>query len=164
MRYPLDNLKARAGWRRAAFAIGAALFLLAVAPLHAQTNFSINWYSIDGGGGVSTGGTFTVTGTVGQPDAGKMSGGAYTLDGGFWGIFALVQTPGAPTLRIANTLTNSVLVLWPSPSTGWRLQQNTNIGTTNWTDVAQIPSDDGNTKSVAVSPPSGRRFYRLITP
>ena len=82
-------------------------------PLPAQ--YSIDWYSIDGGGGTSTGGVYTVSGTIGQPDAGAMSGGNYTLQGGFWAVIAAVQTPGAPTLSIRMTATNSVIVSWPAP-------------------------------------------------
>ena len=49
--------------------------------------FEITWYSIDGGGGMrSTGGDFELSGTIGQPDAGRMSGGDFTLTGGFWAI------------------------------------------------------------------------------
>ena len=51
---------------------------------------------MDGGGGTSTGGGYTVTGTIGQPDAGTMGGGTFSLNGGFWGIIAAIQTPGAP--------------------------------------------------------------------
>ena len=43
-----------------------------------------SWSTIDGGGGVSSGGDYTLSGTIGQPDAGTMSGGAYLLAGGFW--------------------------------------------------------------------------------
>ncbi len=156
-----DSLISR---RRITMVVGGLLLWLATTSLHAQTNFAINWYSIDGGGGSSTGATYTVTGTIGQPDAGTMSGGGFALAGGFWGIISTVPTPGAPTLQIARSITNSVIVSWPSPSTGWRLQQNTNVNTTNWTDVAQTPGDDGTTKSKTVSPPLGNRFYRLITP
>src|SRR5256884_2636641 len=87
-------------------------------------NYSIDWFTIDGGGGTSTGGVYSVSGTIGQPDAGRMSGGNYTLDGGFWGIIAAVQTPGSPLLRVARTITNTVLVAWPSSVTGFNLQQN----------------------------------------
>ena len=41
-------------------------------------------YTIDGGGGQAIGGVWTLTGTIGQPDAGVMSNGSYTLQGGFW--------------------------------------------------------------------------------
>ena len=46
--------------------------------------YEIDWYTVDGGGGLSTGGTFTLEGTIGQPDAGTMTGGDYVLAGGFW--------------------------------------------------------------------------------
>jgi hypothetical protein len=46
--------------------------------------YSIPWYTIDGGGGTSTGGLFALQGTAGQPEAGTMTGGPYTLTGGFW--------------------------------------------------------------------------------
>jgi len=46
--------------------------------------FSIDWFTIDGGGGTSSGGGFTLSGTIGQPDAGTLSGGGFTLRGGFW--------------------------------------------------------------------------------
>jgi hypothetical protein len=60
----------------------AALAGLA-APALAQPE--INWQTIDGGGGVLAGGVFELGGTIGQPDAGvAMTGGAFTLQGGFW--------------------------------------------------------------------------------
>ncbi len=47
-------------------------------------NFDLSWYTIDGGGGTSTGNGLTVTGTIGQPDAGVMTGGGLMVQGGFW--------------------------------------------------------------------------------
>src|SRR5436853_4452634 len=91
-------------------------------------SYSIDWYTIDGGGGTSTGGVYQVSGTIGQPDAGHMSGGNFSLDGGFWGIIAAVQTPGAPLLRVLLTATNTVIVAWPSSATGFNLQQNPAVG------------------------------------
>jgi hypothetical protein len=44
----------------------------------------LDWYTIDGGGGTSSGGDYSLSGTIGQPDAGGMSGGDYDLSGGFW--------------------------------------------------------------------------------
>lgn len=53
----------------------------------AQT-FDLSWHTVDGGGAMnSTGGAFAVSGTVGQPDAQTapvMSGGAFSIIGGFW--------------------------------------------------------------------------------
>ena len=148
------------------FASGVRLLLTVVLPLavgfctHAQ--YSIDWSTIDGGGGTSTGGVYSVSGTIGQPDAGMMSGGNYTLQGGFWGVVAAVQTPGAPLLSIARTTTNTVAVFWPSLSTGWTLQQNTHsVSSVNWSNVTSGIQDDGTTKTLIVNPPTGNRFYRL---
>jgi hypothetical protein len=128
-------------------------------------SYSIDWSTIDGGGGTSTGGVYAVTGTIGQPDASEMSGGNYTLQGGFWAIIAAVQTPGAPSLSIFHTTTNTVAVTWPSPATGWALQQNTNsVSSVNWSNVTSGIADDGRTKTLIVNPPSGNRFYRLDKP
>lgn len=47
--------------------------------------FDLTWHTVDGGGVMrSTGGNFELSGTIGQPDAGAMSGGNFTLTGGFW--------------------------------------------------------------------------------
>jgi hypothetical protein len=61
----------------------------------AQT-YSIDWFSINSGGGTSSGGTFAVNATVGQPAATSqaLTGGNFSVMGGFWSLFA-VQTPGA---------------------------------------------------------------------
>src|SRR5688572_22677455 len=76
-----------------------ALLLSAVC-VQAQ-NFAIDWFTIDGGGGTSTGGAFAVSGTIGQPDASAqpLTGGNFSLMGGFWSLSA-VQTPGAPRLTV----------------------------------------------------------------
>ena len=125
-------------------------------------SYSIDWFTIDGGGGTSTGGMYSVTGTIGQPDAGMMSGGNYTLQGGFWGVIAAVQTPGAPLLTIFRTSTNTVAVSWPSPSTGWTLQQNTNsVSSVNWSNVTSGIQDNGTTITLIVNPPMGNRYFRL---
>ncbi|MBL9030580.1 MAG: hypothetical protein JNM80_02595 [Phycisphaerae bacterium] len=57
-----------------------------IAQASASAQFSITWSSIDGGGTTTaaTGGTFSIVGTIGQPDAGTASGGAFACVGGFW--------------------------------------------------------------------------------
>jgi hypothetical protein len=92
-----------------------------------------------------------------------MSGGNYTLEGGFWGIIAAIQTPGAPLLTITlNPQLSTINVSWPSPSTGWTLQQNTNsVRSVNWSNVTATIQDDGTTKTFIVNAPAGNRFYRL---
>ena len=133
-----------------------------IAVVGAQS-FSIDWYTIDGGGGTSTGSVYTVTGTIGQPDASPaMSGGNFAVVGGFWSYAAAVQTPGSPFLTVQTTGTNSVVVSWPFPSTSFILQENPDLNTTNWTAVSTTPTNNGITWTVVVSPPIGNRFYRLF--
>lgn len=48
--------------------------------------YDLTWNTIDGGGDTfSAGVPYSLGGTVGQADAGLLSGGGYTLAGGFWG-------------------------------------------------------------------------------
>lgn len=63
-----------------------AFLLLLTLPVLAQSggDYDLSWNTVDGGGASSTGGTLNLTGTAGQSDAGVMSGGVYTLSGGFW--------------------------------------------------------------------------------
>jgi hypothetical protein len=59
--------------------------LLVVASVSAVTGFSLDWWTVDGGGGnASAGGGYSLDGTIGQPDAGSSSGDTYTLASGFW--------------------------------------------------------------------------------
>ncbi len=62
------------------------------------TGFSIPWWTVDAGGGQSAGGSYQVDGTLGQPDAGTLSGGAYELQGGFWDAGTAPTPP--PTLYL----------------------------------------------------------------
>ena len=144
---------------------GWCLVLLIVPSTHAQS-YSIDWFTIDGGGGTSTGGVYSVSGTIGQPDAGgPMTGGNYSVTGGFWSLFSVVQTPGAPLLSVMRTTTNTVLVSWASPSTGFNLEVNTNsVASVNCSNAPGTIQDNGAIKYVIVNPPTGNRFYRLFKP
>ena len=144
------------------------LLLLCLFPfafrLCALAQYSIDWHKIAGGGGASTGGVYSVSGTIGQPEAGgQMGGGNYSLTGGFWALYA-VQTAGTPALRIQVTGTNTAMVYWPSPSTGFKPQVNTDLATTNWLAPPETVTDDGTNKYIIVHPQAGSRFYRLKNP
>jgi hypothetical protein len=134
--------------------------------LRAWGQYSIDWSSIDGGGGTSTGGIYTVSGTIGQPDAGTMSGGNYTLNGGFWGVLAAVQSPGAPWLTITRTETNSVCVWWPLPADGWVLEWTNRVVSVSapWPQVAQPYQTNATQAWIIDTAPTDNRFYRLRKP
>ena len=133
-------------------------WLLALPTLHAQS-YSIDWYKVAGGGGTSTGSVYSVSGTIGQPDAsGAMSGGSYSLTGGFWSLYA-VQTTGAPLLTISYAA-NQAVVSWSPSATGWTLQTNANLATGAWGNYIGAVVNNNATNS----PPSGNLFFRLSHP
>ena len=68
-------------------AIGLLAVLLVGGPVWAalSSDYDLTWWTVDAGGHTfSTGGGYTLGGTIGQPDAGALTGGDYTLGGGFW--------------------------------------------------------------------------------
>jgi hypothetical protein len=137
----------------------ALLALLTIFTLSARAqNYSIDWFTIDGGGGTSSGGPYTLSGTIGQPDAGTLSGGTYALEGGFWGAFA-VQVPGAPTLLIVPTGLGLATISWHPNTHGFVLQMNNTVDNpAGWSDA---PSGSVNPTTVNAS---GTKFYRLRKP
>jgi hypothetical protein len=146
-----------------AFLAGALALAAVAVPLGAQP-FSITWHKVSGGGGTSAKSPFAITGTIGQHDVGApMSGGGFSVTGGFWALYAL-PTSGAPSLDITRSPTNTVTISWPSPSTGWNLQVNTNLSSTNWVTPPETVVDNGTIKYIIVNPPTGDRYYRLMNP
>src|SRR5260370_40045406 len=100
-------------------------------PVLANAQYAIDWFTIDGGGGASSGGNFTLTGTIGQPDTGTLSGGNYTLQGGFWPGIIVPATGEAPTLFIK--LSPASLIISWSPSTpGFSLEQSNSLLPLAW--------------------------------
>ena len=144
----------------------AALLTGPVMVARAQT-YDISWYKVSGGGGSSTGDGYTVTGTIGQADAGNLSGGGYSLTGGFWSIIAAVQTPGSPLLTIASVSTNHVKLAWPATFSSFRVQQDASVGNTNWISVNtnSFPVTVANGSNTVTLPISGgNQFFRLVSP
>ena len=90
-----------------------------------SSGFSISPSTIDGGGGTSSGGGFTVHGTAGQPATGQSSGGGFEIQNGFW---RAVQTPGAPPLTITRLPDRSVRISWKLPAENWVPDESTTRG------------------------------------
>ena len=129
----------------------------------AFAQYSLNKQRIAGGGGASTGGTYALTGTIGQSEAGgPMTGAGYALTSGYWSAVIPVQDPGGPVLTITKNPNQSMTIRWPSPSPGLILQQSANL--TSWTNSTYPVSDDGTFRSVNFTPPGGRLFFRLARP
>jgi hypothetical protein len=63
-----------------------ALLLLIIQVVHAAAapGYTLDWWTVDNGGGTSQAGTYSLSGTVGQAEPGALHGGVYSLVGGFW--------------------------------------------------------------------------------
>ncbi len=142
-------------------AVLMALLAAAIAPAIAQ--YSINWSTIDGGGGTSSGGQYSLRGTIGQHDAGgPMNGGNYSLTGGFWALISVVQTPGAPALYLSHA-GNTVTVYWQNVP-GWSLQQNSSLSApAGWSLNSSWTTSNG-TNYLNLTSPTGNLFFRLSSP
>ena len=147
-------------------ALICALRLL-MAPLLASTalaqsggGFTLDWSTIDGGGGTSTGGGFTLAGTIGQPDAGVMTGDGFAVTGGFWSLFSTHPPDTGPLLSIRRAGASAVLS-WPVAVSGYSLEYTTQIGSGFWTTETTSVVNTATEHTVTVPANSGRRFYRL---
>jgi uncharacterized delta-60 repeat protein len=100
-----------------------------------------------------------------QPDGKVLIGGWFTtVNGVLRPHLARLYGDSRPSLNITRS-NAAVIISWPSPSTGFTLQQNTNsVATANWSDVLTTPTDNGATKTVIVNLPTGNRLYRLKKP
>ncbi len=123
-------------------------------------SYSIDWHTIDGGGGTSTGSVYSVSGTIGQPDAGStMTNGQYSVTGGFWALPTAVQTTNAPTLTIVPATPGNATISWTPNTPGFVLQETLSLSPTNWTN-----SLSGATNPILIPATLPSKFYRLSKP
>ncbi len=133
---------------------------LLVPILGSAQNYSIDWSTIDGGAGSSTGGVYSVSGTIGQPDAGgPLTNGQYSVTGGFWAWPVAVQSVSAPTLVIVPSASDTATISWTPATPGFVLQETLSLAPTNW-----VNSVSGATNPVTVPAMSAAKFYRLRQP
>lgn len=86
-----------------ALVIIAALSSDAIAQI--GSGYNLSWSTIDGGGGQSSAGDYSLHGSIGQSDAHfGLSGGGYTLSGGFWNI---QPNQASPTPQVTQTVPTS---------------------------------------------------------
>ena len=146
--------------------LSAALALLWLASFSARAqSFAIDWFSIDGGGGTSAGGVFSLSGTIGQPDAGTLTGDNFTLEGGFWSGITLLQAPGAPILKIKLIAGAMAVISWPASVTGFTLEETATVAQPNsWSPTLQSVVDTATEHTVTVPAAGVIKCYRLKKP
>lgn len=150
------NARARialAFWGRFGPAMLIGLSVLSGPAAARAQSYTVEWFTIDGGGGSSSGGSFQVTGTAGQPDSGNASGGIYELSGGFWAGAAESASVIAPMLFVARSGA-SLIISWSPNTPGFMLEQSDRLSPASW-----LSMPDGNPATVPLGP--GLKFYRL---
>lgn len=73
---------------------------------------------------------------------------------------SVAQTPGPPLLTATHS-GSSVIVSWPYPSTGFVLQQNNDLYSTNWTTAGFTITTNAVSNSITIPAPTGSLFLRL---
>jgi hypothetical protein len=118
---------------------------------------------MDGGGGTSVGGNYQLSGTIGQHDAGALTGGDYVLQGGFWGWSMIIAPPLVPALSIS-LVGNQVIVAWSSTASGFLLQQKNTLNASAWTQVPTVPGNSEGVYYVNFPLTADSQFFRLEKP
>ena len=87
--------------------------------------YGLSWHNI-GPGGASTGGNYGLNAAIGQPDAGAMSGGVYTLSGGFLAAGPACALPGDLNHDGQVTVIDIQMIAsaWPQSSATFPYDQN----------------------------------------
>jgi hypothetical protein len=122
---------------------------------HAQP-FNIDWFTIGMGGGVSSGGPFTLATTLGAAEGEHSSGGNITLDGGFAPALEVPSPTTAPRLLIQQAGLNVVISWQDEEAVGFVLEESTSLP------LSWGPSASGTPATII---PAGKaKFYRLRKP
>lgn len=135
-----------------------------IAPAHAQSvgQFDLLSSAIAGGGGMSGGGQFQLSGTIGQPGAGTLIGGTFKLEGGFWNGITLIQTSGAPLLKMKFIGGGLAIISWPVSVQGFTLEESGSAGQPGaWSSTPQSVVDTWAEHTVTVPANGVVKCYRL---
>ncbi len=106
---PFNQPRSRTHHRRVSVVIrfhlcGIAL-VLCLTPILAQDAREISSFTIDGGGGESRGQDFSLSGTIGQPDAGSTAGERFSIQSGYWPATLVETVTQTPTFTPTPTST-----------------------------------------------------------
>ena len=74
--------------------------------------------------------------------------------------FALI----IPQMSVTASAPGSLVIAWPTNAPGFVLQQDSDLGTTNWSNVTNAVTVVGTNSQVTISPLIGNGFFRLMHP
>jgi len=140
-------------------------FALGALAATASAQYALDWYEVSGGGGSSSGGQYSLTGTIGQHDAGVMAGGNYSLSGGFLSIPAAAPTaPAILSATLSAGLPNGTITLaWSAtPGQTYQVQYKTSLSQPDWTNLATVTATNSTATVSDALDSSAQRFYRTV--
>lgn len=124
-------------------------------------SLTLDWITVDGGGGTAVGSGLELQISIGQPDAGMARGGPYVLDTGFWPDPFVWATTVPPALSVGRT-PDGLALSWPAALGPVVLERAVLLGRGGaWDAVPVEPVPVGQDLRVVVSPGAGTAFYRL---
>jgi len=140
--------------------VGIILFLLMISAAHAQP-YAIENATISNGSDTSSGGQYTLSGTIAQPASDSASSSGYGLASGFWSAVIPLNTPDAPLLTI--TKTGEYIVLSWSASAGvFKLEETTDLNAPiTWIFSKAIIATENDIVTATLPIGGGLRFFRL---
>ena len=120
-------------------------------------------FVVSEGWGESTGGEFTVKGTIGSPDGDVVNGENFEIKREYQMWAGRFEKDGVPTFRLQLLANGFVEVSWPAGWSGFVLQERSNCSEGEWTELNPTPSYDPDFQRVLVAPGAQRSaFYRLF--
>ena len=126
--------------------------------------YELNRGTISGGGGLSSGGDYVLIATIGQPEAGVMKNGIYSLFGGFWSSSAYMFEIYA-LKHIHGDISDTVTIEWYiKPGKNYRFYYTEKLGPNeDWQPISGSYTDFGETASQIdiINHPNQNRFYKV---
>ncbi len=144
-------------------------------PIYSSTNSGMTWTVIDTPGeyqfpltiGPKGGGMLAKATILPSPDNQTTTNSSlstwYAVGSGPNGSMLVLTgdvSQPAPALTIAHS-GGGVIVSWPAAFTGYVLQENSDLSSTNWVDVTNSVNVVGGENQVLISSPADNNFYRL---
>jgi photosystem II stability/assembly factor-like uncharacterized protein len=119
-------------------------------PIYTSTDSGVTWTAQT----IANSGNQQWTSVASSADGTKLVAVQQGQYGGTGRIYISV-----PTLTITH-VGNNLTISWPYPSTGWTLQQNSDLTTAIWSTSGGV-SNDGTNNFITVTAPTGNLFFRL---
>ena len=133
------------------------IWVMALTPGVWAQSYTLDWWTVDGGGGKAAATPYTVDFTTGQPDAGAAVGGQYAMTSGFWAVMSTaVQPTPLPTATFTET---------PIPtSTGTPTASETSTPTPSATQTKTTTPSETATATESPSPTSSATATSVSVP